>query len=144
MVTLWATWLTTLTRTLSPSLAYRVGPGNLPLTVRIGLVEQSRVMFRMTTCTRHRKDRQNRGNKPSCHFCCNLYMYVTIAMHACSYHSAKFDDDISSHWTCNAGWWRGRWEPEAGSRRPWGAGRAGVTPAGRPCLLRDQRQGKEN
>lgn len=30
------------------------------MTVRIGLVEQSRVMFRMTTCTRHRKDRQNR------------------------------------------------------------------------------------
>ena len=41
IVTLLLMLLMTLIRTLSPSLARRVGPGNLPLTVAMDLVEQS-------------------------------------------------------------------------------------------------------
>lgn len=49
METLYLTWLTTFISTVSSSLAYIVGPGNLPLTVTVGLVEHSRVMFFITT-----------------------------------------------------------------------------------------------
>ncbi|RRT83794.1 hypothetical protein BHM03_00007555 [Ensete ventricosum] len=50
MVTFSWTWLATLTTTVSPSLAYKVGPGNRPFTVMMDLVEQSRVKFFATTC----------------------------------------------------------------------------------------------
>lgn len=49
--TLYLTWLTTLMSRLSPSRAYIVGPGYRPFTVTMGLVEQSRVTFFLTTCS---------------------------------------------------------------------------------------------
>lgn len=53
MLTLYLTWLTTLIRTLSSSLAYIVGPGNFPFTVTIGLVEHNLVAFFITTYKQH-------------------------------------------------------------------------------------------
>lgn len=50
-MTLSVTWFTTLTMTVSSSLAYRVGPGNLPFTTMMGLLEHSFVVFFLTTCT---------------------------------------------------------------------------------------------
>ena len=50
METLYLTWLTTLTKTVSSSLAYRVGPGKFPFTVTIGFVEHKRLVFFKTTC----------------------------------------------------------------------------------------------
>lgn len=49
--TLYLTWLTTFTSTVSPSLAVKVGPGNRPLTVTIGFVEHSLLEFVITTFT---------------------------------------------------------------------------------------------
>jgi len=46
-----ATWLVTVTITVSSSLAYKVGPGNFPLTDTKDFVEQSFVSFFSTTCT---------------------------------------------------------------------------------------------
>ena len=46
MVTLFEIWLTTLTKTLSPSLATKRGPGNFPLTLRMVLVWHNLVTFR--------------------------------------------------------------------------------------------------
>jgi len=51
MVTLFETWLTTLTRTLSPSLATKRGPGNLPFTLRMFLVWHNLVTLRYSTYT---------------------------------------------------------------------------------------------
>lgn len=50
MLRLYWTWLTTFTSTVSSSLAYRVGPGNRPLTVTMGLDAHSLVVFFNTTC----------------------------------------------------------------------------------------------
>jgi hypothetical protein len=50
MLTLYLTWLTTFTSTVSSSLATKVGPGNLPLTVTMGFSEHSLVVFFITTC----------------------------------------------------------------------------------------------
>lgn len=49
MLTLYLTWLTTFTRTVSSSLAQIVGPGNFPFTVTMGLVEHILVAFFITT-----------------------------------------------------------------------------------------------
>lgn len=44
------TWLTTLTMTVSSSLAYKLGPGNFPFTTTMGLLEHILVVFLLTTC----------------------------------------------------------------------------------------------
>lgn len=53
MLTLYLTWLTTLISTVSSSLAYMVGPGYLPLTVTMGLLEHNLEVFFCTTYETH-------------------------------------------------------------------------------------------
>lgn len=55
MLTLYLTWLTTLISTVSSSLAYMVGPGYLPLTVTMGLLEHNLEVFFCTTYETHRR-----------------------------------------------------------------------------------------
>lgn len=50
MVMLFGTWLTTLIRTLSPSLATMRGPGNWPFTVTMLLLWHNRVTFFNVIC----------------------------------------------------------------------------------------------
>ena len=51
MVTFLEIWLTTLTTTLSPSLATKRGPGNFPFTLRMVLVWHNLVTFRYSILT---------------------------------------------------------------------------------------------